>query len=248
MSTTFKRLSPKLLTLVTAIAAPSLHAALVTLPNSAATTEGSSVLATAVQTTPRTLQLQVAASQLGGIPVGSVLESISFRQDGGGSAAPAGSYSYSQYKITLAEAANSIASMSMTFADNMVDPVSVFDGPLTIAASSYPGGTTPNPWGASITFETPYTYQGGDLVVLISHPASSAGTAVDLDAVGEASTEYRSIRNQTTFDAATAGITDNVFTVFRVGFTAAAVPEPMETALLTGVGLLGFLGWRRARR
>jgi hypothetical protein len=190
----------------------------------------------------------VAASQLGDIPVGSVLDSISFRQNGGGSSAPAASYSYNQYKITLAEAANSIATMSMTFANNMVDPVTVFDGPLTIAANSYPGGSTPNPWGAAITFEIPYTYQGGDLVVLISHPASSAGTAVDLDAVGEASTEYRSIRNQTTFDAATAGISDNVFTVFRVGFTAAAVPEPMETALVTGVGLLGFLGWRRARR
>lgn len=246
MSTTPKRLSPTLLTLVSALAAPVLHGAVVVLPNSAASTEGNSVLSAAVGINARTLQLQVAASQLGDVPVGSVINNIVFRQDAVGTgAAPAASYSYSQYKIALAQAANSIGSMSLTFADNMQSPVTVFDGPLTIAALSFPGGSSPNPWGASITFDTPYTYQGGDLVVLISHPDSTAGTAVFLDAVGVASSDFRSIRANT-FNAPVADISDNVFTVFQLGYTP--VPEPMETALLTGVGLIGFLGWRRARR
>jgi len=249
MITNHPRLHPTLLTLVAVLSAPGLQGAVVVLPNSAANAEGSSVLASALQTTARTLQLQVAASQMGDIPVGSILDSISFRQNGGGSEAPAASYSYNQYKIILAEAANSIASMSLTFADNMLSPVTVFDGPLTIAASTYPGGASPNPWGASIAFDVPYTYRGGDLVLMIRHPDSSAGNSVVLDAVGEASPFYRSIRSQSdnAFVDPTAGISDNVFTVVRVGFSA-AVPEPTDTALLTGVGLIGFLAWRRFRR
>ncbi len=242
-----RRIQLALVTLLAGMAAPALQGAAVVLPNSAASSEGSSSLVTALQTGPRTLQLQVAASQLTDIAVGNYLTSLSFRQNGGGSDAPSSSYAYSQYKITLGAAANTIEGMSMTFADNMLSPVTVYDAALTATASSYPGGSTPNPWGPEISFQVPFVYQGGDLVVLLSHPASSSGTGVLLDAVGDASTEFRSIRNGTTFDATTATISDNVFTVVRMGFSA-AIPEPGEVAALTGLGLLGLAGWRRFRR
>ncbi|MGE3310500.1 MAG: hypothetical protein AB7O66_11055 [Limisphaerales bacterium] len=242
-----RRILYTLLTLVAAATAPALHGAAVVLPNSAASAEGNSGLNTALQTGPRTLQLQVAASQLTDIPVGNYLNSLTFRQNGGGSAAPSSSYSYTQYKITLGAAANSIDEMSLTFADNMLSPVTVYDGPLTAVESSYPGGATPNAWGPAIIFEVPYQYQGGDLVLLLSHPASSSGTGVLLDAVGEASTEFRSIRNSTTFDAETANISDNVFTIVRLTHSA-AVPEPEEMVIVAGAGLLAMAGWRRFRR
>lgn len=238
-----------LFTLAAALSAPALHGAAVVLPNSAALAEGSSSLNSAVQVVARTVQLQVAASQLADMPVGSVITSLSFRQEGGLSAAPASSYSYAQYTISLGQAANAIGSMSTTFSANMLSPVTVYDAPLTISASSYPGGSTPNPWGPSITFEDPYTYQGGDLVLLISHPASSSGSPVLLDAVGTASSEFRSIRTFVNdYDGGVADVTDNVFTVVNLGFTAAAVPEPSEVALVAGTGLLAWVGWRRLRR
>lgn len=228
------------------MAAPALHGAAVVLPNSASSSEGASGLNTALQNGARTMQFQVAASQLSGVAVGSVFNGISFRLDSSAATSPSSSYSYTQYKITLAEAANTIASMSTTFANNMVSPVSVYNAPLTISASSYPGGSSPNGWGTTITFGTPYEYQGGDLVVLLSHPAASGGGGMDLDAA-VATSEFKSMRSST-FDAATATTTDAVFTVFRLEYSAAAVPEPTEIALVAGTALLALAGWRSARR
>lgn len=244
-----KRLQPfrlSVLGLFAVLAAPSLHGAAVVLPNAADGTEGGSGLNTVLQNGPRTVQLQFAASLLAGVPVGSQFEGISFRLDGSQSTAqPSATYSYEEYKIVLAQAANSIADMSATFADNMVSPVAVFDGPLTITAASYPGGSTPNDWGATIAFDVPYAYQGGDLVVWITHPAASGGSGMFLDAmVGTA--DYRGLRNASTFNATTANIVSDGVTVMRLEFTP--IPEPTTVATLAGLGLLGLTGWRRLRR
>lgn len=156
----------------------------VVVPNYTANTEaGSSFFLTATATAGRTFQLTIAASQLTGI-VGQSIEAMQWRMNGGVAAWPPVDANYAFWDIAIGPGVDP-ASMSNTFAQNFSGPATqVRSGPLTFAAGSFPGGSTPNAFGPAVTFNTPYLYTGGDLTIEMRFAGQTgATTQANLDAV-----------------------------------------------------------------
>jgi hypothetical protein len=202
--------------------------ATITTPNSAANTYGNESRTTVFHSFGRTLQLQLAASQLSEMPVGSTINGLAFRLRRFSLDQP--SASISDWKVTLAQAAHPVGGMSSTFAENMINPVLVRSGSLSIARNSYPLGAGPPAFGPTIGFSIPYQYLGGDLVILITHPGNGGGvTFGELDATDGSGygTHFRALWAQG-FNAATSEMQD-AFTVTQLSFEP--VPEPRRLVL-----------------
>ncbi len=219
-------------------------AASLTVPNAQADSEGSQTF-NFFGSTGRTYQMQLAESQLSDIPEGTTITGISFRRNG----LLTGSYpttelGFSDFEITLAEAANAIGSFGSSAAGNMTDPVKVRDGALAVPTGSYPGGASPNAWGPVIPFDSGYTYQGGDLVLLMSH-AGITGWNSSFDAVTSAAASGYVARWGGAFQTDSLSFTANTMVIqFHYG----AVPEPGTTAVVGALGMVGFAGWRSWRQ
>jgi hypothetical protein len=132
---------------------------------------------------PRTYQMQFTPAVLGGLPVGARITALGFRvfQAAGAANFPVTTVTWSDYEVTLAQAANSVASMSTTFAANLRNPVLVKSGPLSIGANQFTAGATPNAFGTLVVLDTPYVYQGGDLVMHFTHPGSDSTNTAFMD-------------------------------------------------------------------
>src|SRR5690606_17805769 len=127
-------------------------------------------------------------------------------------------------EITLGQAANAFGGLSTRFSENMLSPVKVVDGPLSLSPDSLPSGASPNAWSQTISFNQPYTYLGGHLVVLITHTAADQEfPPIYLDAAPPTS-EYTAIRNYLDYQAELATNTGDAVTVMQLHY--AAVPEP----------------------
>jgi hypothetical protein len=217
-------------------------------PNANASVAGNGGLNTLLRdaNNPRTYQVQIAASELGAA-AGQQITGVQFRLQPSSANAtpwPATDATWANYDITLAEAANPISSMSTTFASNMTNPVVVRSGPLTMTANSYPGGATaptPNDWGFFISFTTPYTYNGGDLVIHFSHDGSNLSNNRFLDSISTTGPGYgTAVRalSGTGYQVATGSAAS--FTIMQLTY----IPAPSSLALL---GLGGLVCARRRR-
>ena len=92
---------------------------------------------------PRTYQMQFSSAALAGLPVGAKITGLQFRLMTNSAAFPTNTVTWSDYEVTLAQAANSISGMSANFAANMLSPVLVKNGALSISAYSFTTGTSP---------------------------------------------------------------------------------------------------------
>jgi len=73
---------------------------------------------------PRTYQIQFTPDALGGLPAGARIRELRFRLATNSTVNfPAGTVSWSDYEVRLAQAANPITSMSTTFQANLRNPV-----------------------------------------------------------------------------------------------------------------------------
>ncbi len=154
---------------------------------------GTSGLNTLVRnnTAPRTYQMQFSSAALAGLPIGARITELQFRLDTNNVAAfPASTVTWSDYQVTLAQAARSISAMSTNFAANMLSPVLVKSGALSIGANTFPVSDNPHPFASFIVFDTPYVYQGGGLVMLFRHPGSDSASTAFLDAVNSVTPGY----------------------------------------------------------
>ena len=185
-------------------------------------------------------QFDYAASELTGIAAGTSITSIGFRLDTTASTVNS-ALNFSEYSIQLGSSLNPIGSLSSTFASNEgADTVLARSGSLTISAGSLVGGGSPNAFYV-IQFTTPYTYQGGDLLLTLFN-AEGTVQPVDLDAVqvGGATDSVVAFSQD-----ATTG-TGEYFDVPVVQFGTSAdlppvttVPEPASWALMgAGIALL----------
>ena len=196
----------------------------------------------------RTYQMQIAESHLSAIPVGSIITGISLRARGVSGSTPAANTSFAAFEITLAEAANPIGSFSATVANNMENPIKVRQGAYTIAAGEYVFSANPSPWSALIDFDTDYTYEGGDLVMKISHGSASGSLSISTDAATSswADAEDKGYVAGWANGHNTSTLANNI-SVIVTQFHYTPVPEPAEYAAIAGLGLLAFAGWRRRR-
>lgn len=132
---------------------------------------------------PRTYQMQFTPAVLGGLPAGARITALGFRVSTIPPFAtfPVTTVTWSDYQVTLAQAANSVAGMSTTFSANLRNPVLVKSGPLSVGANQFTVGASPNAFGTLVVLDTPYVYQGGDLVMHFTHPGSDSTNTAFMD-------------------------------------------------------------------
>ncbi len=220
----------------------------VVVPNSFATTPGTSGLNTLVRdlNAPRTYQMIISGAQLSAIPAGSILTGVTWRANIttlNPPTWPPAAYNYNDYDMFIGQAALPVGSGSTTFANNVVGgtEVQVLDGPLSIAANTFTQGVLPNasPWGFFIQFDTPFTYNGGDLVFTARHPGATVVGALFLDSVASGVANGVQTFTATNATATVGGAATS--TIFRFTWE---VPAPGTLALL---GLSGLVAIRRRR-
>jgi hypothetical protein len=126
----------------------------------------------------RTHQQVVAGSQLVMIPAGSRITQFTLRSSNYPLANTLGPWppvqiTFTDFEVWIGRAATAAGGMSTYFAENVVpgSEVRVRDGALVVPAGSFNNYVAPpgaNPWGLDIQI-SPFTYQGGDLVITIRH-------------------------------------------------------------------------------
>ncbi|MEM7204565.1 MAG: hypothetical protein AAF628_30185 [Planctomycetota bacterium] len=182
---------------VTILAAPIvslLNAQSIVVPNANERTRGSTYSNTLVRNAghSRTYQLGILASQLSGVPVGAVINGVSFRAGNttrNPATWPTADVSWSDYEISIGRSIP-IESFTGTYATNFAEPpLLVRAGPLLLTAStpfeSDPSRPAPQPndWGEFyFDFHTPFLYGGGPLAISFTHRGSGSSTFTYLDA------------------------------------------------------------------
>ncbi|MGC3971122.1 MAG: PEP-CTERM sorting domain-containing protein [Pirellulales bacterium] len=195
----------------------------------------------------------ISASQLTSFQVGSVINGLQFRKDLNGPAQNV-SQSWTNYDVMLAQPAAGLTLTSFGTTNGigsiyLQNPVMVRSGPLTIAANSYiaGGANGPSPFGTPIQFNTGYVYQGGDLMVFISHSTGTGFVSLDvttesLYGFGTPGAVYAQ-RFSTSYNPSVGPATATGAPII-----ALTVPEPTTVALM-GFGMVGVAGyWIRRRR
>ena len=100
----------------------------VVVPSAYSSAAGNGGVNTLVRSTnaPRTFQMQFTPAALGGLPIGARITALAFRLFTNSAADfPSTTTSWSDYEVTLAQAANPITSMSTNFLANLLNPVLV---------------------------------------------------------------------------------------------------------------------------
>jgi hypothetical protein len=129
---------------------------------------------------PRGYQVVINSSvvQAAGIPINARITGVAFRRPAERQpffwpAWPPAQISFAHWDLTLSRSTFSAGSLRHRFNDNIgPDAVLVRSGPLTLPAGFLPGGVAyPGvaPWGGTISFTTPYSYRGGDLLITLHH-------------------------------------------------------------------------------
>ena len=181
-------------------------------------------------------QVVYGSALLGALGIGDQITGLTFRV-GGGSAGLA-AQTVTTYEIRLSQSQNAPGSLSTTFASNRgADEVIVRSGQLTINAGDFPGGATPNAFGAIIPFSTPYTFAGGPLLLEIAYTGFLRGTLADDPNVSGLQSLFGS-----TFGSTTGSLENN--DGFLVQLQVQRVPEPASLPCFAAAAV----AWDERRR
>lgn len=153
-------------------------------------TQGTSTFLGPFANSPRTYQFLIKSTQLTGL-IGQNLNAISLRLPASASADwPVANYSIANYRIYLSKSVDPSNRSLAFFADNAAGPQTlVRSGPLNIDSASYKFGSSPNLFGPEITFDIPYLYTGGNLLIEIRQ-SGFTGTSRSMDAIGTSISGY----------------------------------------------------------
>lgn len=171
----------------------SVHSAVAqieTVPSTYATSS-SATFTGPLANTARTLQWLINDTMLTNLN-GFTLTGIHYRQPGSASASwPTTVTTYTSYDIYMGTSVHPSQRSLTNPANNVVGTlIQVRSGSLTIPVGAYTSGSTPNAFGPSITFNTPYEYNGGHLLVELRHAGSTGGGSKSADAVGTSAAGY----------------------------------------------------------
>lgn len=216
----------------------------VVVPNSLAGIDGDGTFSlTSSAAAGRTFQLTIAASQLTGM-VGQQISGLQWRLNGASTAAwPPADTSYATWDIFVGPGVAPSA-MSNTFASNFTSaPTQVRSGPAGFTAGSFSAGVSPNAFGPTLAFTTPYAYNGGDLTIEMRFSAQVGPTTQSpFDAVlasgGPGNGWGVDFAGRWTGNM--AGVTGNNGNFLVTNLVA--IPAPAS------LGLLGLAGLAAARR
>ncbi|MBK9332387.1 MAG: hypothetical protein IPM96_08340 [Ignavibacteria bacterium] len=161
----------------------------VVVPNAYQNTPGTAVFTGPLTTTARTYQFLIQASQLTSL-VGKNLTGFKMRIPASSTANwPLSDVTFPNYDIYLSESVEPSA-RSLTFANNIVGAqTQVRSGSLFIPANSYTFGSSPNAFGPEITFNTPWFYAGGNVLIELRHTGFT-GTSRTNDAISTSTGGY----------------------------------------------------------
>ena len=222
--------------------AQSADAATFVLPPDLAAVEGNSSFFRPLGATAQTTQFVYDSSLLAGVPAGSAITGFQFRPDGPNGRTPESEVVvYASYEVTVSTSNFAPGSLSSTYADNIAgDAVLVRDGAFAFAADDVATGGSPNAFGPLISFATPFTYNGGDLLITIRHSGGGALNQVPVDVQEDEST-LQSVFSDGA-DATTGFALGGAAPVIQI----IVVPEP--ATLLLFAGLLGSAAVAGRRR
>lgn len=218
--------------------------ATVVVPNAYEAVDGNSSFAGPLSRFARTYQLLVDDSQMASV-VGHQITGVTWRLPGSTTSSwPAADVNYASFDVFLSGSVEP-ANRSLTMAENVVGAQThVRSGALTIPANSFTDTTPgPSPFGYVISFDTPYTYTGGNLLLELRQSVHD-GTDRSVDAASTAaSTGYGTLFSALwgSGNDATTGIQANAIVTQFV----TVVPEPTATALLAPLAAVLL---RRRRR
>lgn len=202
-------------------------------PNAFENTPGTGTFLGPLANAQRTYQWLIQASQLTGL-VGKNLTGFKMRIPTSSTADwPTSDVTFTNYDVYLSGSVEP-ANRSLTFANNIVGPqTQVRSGSLFIPANSYTFGNTPNDFGPEITFNTPWFYSGGNVLIELRH-SGFTGTSRSTDAITTSTGGYGTLMSAcwTGSYTGTAGSQGN-FTVIEL--TAPLSLELNLTALIEGL-------------
>jgi hypothetical protein len=156
----------------------------------------------------------IAAAELTGIPIGSVIVGISARNGHTTSNVtypPAGNAVWNTYDVSIGTSVP-LANWSTTFASNFSGtPVVARTGGMAIETGAFvytPAISVPqvHPWSTfHWDLKRPFLYLGGDLAILYTHPGSTSTSSIWLDSVapGTNTRAYAASTYQSTSGAST---------------------------------------------
>ena len=218
-------------------------AATVVVPGSFAATEGNSSNSAIIGSASRTIQYLYAAADFT-LHAGDTLTGMAFRLNGGNSSIP-GALTWTQYDVQISTTTTAPGSLSGTFADNDgADAVTVRSGTMSLPASSFTSGQTPNAFGVDISFTNPFVYNGNNLLVTIRTSGDAQSTSASIDTTGSVVGHYQGQGSTVGSSATVANGATTTTAIIR--FDVTAVPEPATPAMLAGG--TGLLILRRRRR
>ena len=123
-----------------------------------------------------TMQFVYSEKLLRYLPPGTKIQGLAFRLWSGQSTWPPSERNWSNYSVQVSTSTQSPGELSTNFNDNIAaDAVTARSGVLAIASGAYAGGGNPNPFGPVLSFNTPFVYQGGDLLITLRHSGSGGG-------------------------------------------------------------------------
>jgi hypothetical protein len=153
-------------------------------PAAAGSASGSGAYSTLLNNAARSYQLVIGEPELNGrIPVGARITAIQWRNASWQAFAswPPVTANFANFDLYLAQSTVTPGNLSLTDPMSNAGPdlLQVRGGPITFAPGYFPGGAVSpsfNPLCAPIVFTTPYTYQGGPLLLMVRHTGSGVGS------------------------------------------------------------------------
>jgi hypothetical protein len=195
---------------------------------------------------PITFQQVYAPAQLVGLLPGSIITGMQLRLNSTFLESPASTVT--NFDVALGPSNFAPGSLSNSVAGNQgAGTVQVRTGNVSFAENAYSFGSSPNGWGPVIPFSSSFTYQGGDLLLTVTHTAPSS--ELDFD-VGSGLTGVQYYQAQL-YNATT--LTDSeIGNAIAVQFSFIAVPEPATWYALgiicLSLGTVGSRKWLKKRQ